>query len=80
VWSIPTRPYRGPHFAAYPIDVSAQCIKAGCRPGRAVSRKPPLFGHRGTARPAGSGARLTAVSRFCCIAGAEPGAGRSRPT
>ena len=36
VWSIPTRPYRGPHFAAYPIDLPTRCIQAGCRPGGTV--------------------------------------------
>jgi DNA modification methylase len=36
VWSIPTRPYRGPHFAAYPIDLPVRCIQAGCRPGGMV--------------------------------------------
>jgi DNA modification methylase len=36
VWSIPTRPYRGPHFAAFPIDVPIRCIKAGCKPGGMV--------------------------------------------
>jgi len=36
VWSIPTRPYRGPHFAAYPIDIPVRCIQAGCRPGGMV--------------------------------------------
>ena len=36
VWSIPTRPYRGPHFAAFPIDVPIRCIKAGCKPGGRV--------------------------------------------
>jgi DNA modification methylase len=36
VWSIPTRPYRGPHFAAYPLDVPTRCIKAGCKPGGMV--------------------------------------------
>jgi DNA modification methylase len=36
VWSIPTRPYRGPHFAAFPIDVPIRCIKAGCKPGDMV--------------------------------------------
>jgi site-specific DNA-methyltransferase (cytosine-N4-specific) len=36
VWSIPTRPYRGPHFAAFPIDVPTRCIKAGCKPGGMV--------------------------------------------
>ena len=36
VWSIPTRPYRGPHFAAYPIGLPLRCIAAGCRPGGMV--------------------------------------------
>lgn len=36
VWAIPTRPYRGPHFAAFPIDIPTRCIKAGCKPGGMV--------------------------------------------
>jgi DNA modification methylase len=36
VWSIPTRPYRGPHFAAFPIDIPLPCIAAGCKPGGTV--------------------------------------------
>ena len=36
VWSIPTRPYRGPHFAAFPLELPTRCIKAGCRPGGMV--------------------------------------------
>ena len=36
VWSIPTRPYRGPHFAAFPIDIPTRCIQAGCKPGGMV--------------------------------------------
>ncbi len=36
VWSIPTRPYRGPHFAAYPVEIPTRCIKAGCKPGGMV--------------------------------------------
>lgn len=36
VWSIPTRPYRGPHFAAYPPGIPTRCIQAGCRPGGMV--------------------------------------------
>jgi DNA modification methylase len=36
VWSIPTRPYQGPHFAAYPIDLPLRCIAAGCKPGGTV--------------------------------------------
>ena len=36
MWSIPTRPYKGPHFAAYPIDLPLRCIAAGCKPGGTV--------------------------------------------
>jgi DNA modification methylase len=36
VWSIPTRPYRGPHFAAFPPEIPTRCIQAGCRPGGMV--------------------------------------------
>ncbi len=36
VWAIPTRPYAGPHFAAFPIDVPTRCIQAGCKPGGLV--------------------------------------------
>jgi site-specific DNA-methyltransferase (cytosine-N4-specific) len=36
VWSVPTRPYNGPHFAAYPIDLPLRCIAAGCKPGGTV--------------------------------------------
>jgi DNA modification methylase len=36
VWSIPTRPYKGPHFAAYPLDLPLRCIAAGCKPGGTV--------------------------------------------
>ena len=36
VWAIPTRPYNGPHFAAYPIDLPLRCIAAGCKPGGIV--------------------------------------------
>lgn len=36
VWSIPTRPYPGAHFAVFPIDLPVRCIKAGCRPGGTV--------------------------------------------
>jgi DNA methylase len=36
VWSIPTRPYRGPHFAASPVDIPTRCIQAGCKRGGMV--------------------------------------------
>ncbi|WP_220502554.1 DNA-methyltransferase [Microbispora sp. H10885] len=36
VWSIPTRPLRAEHFAAFPIDIPLRAIAAGCRPGGTV--------------------------------------------
>ena len=36
VWSIPNRPYAGPHFAAFPIELPLRCIAAGCKPGGTV--------------------------------------------
>jgi site-specific DNA-methyltransferase (cytosine-N4-specific) len=36
VWSIPTRPSRLPHFAAFPIDLPLRCIAAGSPPGGVV--------------------------------------------
>ena len=32
----PPAPTRGPHFAAYPIDLPLRCIAAGCKPGGIV--------------------------------------------
>jgi DNA modification methylase len=32
----PPAPYRGPHFAAYPVDLPLRCIAAGCKPGGTV--------------------------------------------
>jgi site-specific DNA-methyltransferase (cytosine-N4-specific) len=36
VWSIPTRPLRVAHFAAFPVDLPLRAIAAGCRPGGTV--------------------------------------------
>jgi hypothetical protein len=36
VWAIPTRPYSGPHFAAFLIAGPTRCIQAGCKPGGLV--------------------------------------------
>jgi site-specific DNA-methyltransferase (cytosine-N4-specific) len=36
VWSIPARPYRGPHFAAFPAELPTRCIQAGCKPDGTV--------------------------------------------
>lgn len=36
VWTIPTRPLREAHFAAFPIDLPRRCVLAGCKPGGTV--------------------------------------------
>lgn len=36
VWSIPTRPGRLPHFAAFPIDLPLRCVAAGSPPAGVV--------------------------------------------
>jgi len=38
VWAIPTRPYRGPHFAAFPIELPLRCIAATATTGVAAVR------------------------------------------
>jgi transposase len=36
VWTLPTRPYKGAHFATFPIDIPLRCIAAGCPPNGVV--------------------------------------------
>lgn len=36
VWSIPTQPFPGAHFAVYPLALPERCILAGCKPGGTV--------------------------------------------
>lgn len=36
VWAIPTQPYAGQHFAAFPEQLAATCILAGCPEGGVV--------------------------------------------
>jgi site-specific DNA-methyltransferase (cytosine-N4-specific) len=36
VWTIPTQPFSGGHFATFPEDLVARCILAGSRPGDVV--------------------------------------------
>jgi len=36
VWSIPTRPLRAAHYAAFPVDLPDRCVAAGCPPGGLV--------------------------------------------
>jgi len=42
VWTVPTRSFRGAHFATYPEALIINCIKAGCPPGGVVLD--PFFG------------------------------------
>jgi DNA methylase len=83
VWSVPTRPYRGPHFAAFPLDIPARCIKAGCKPGGMVLDPFCGTGTTGIAALA-LGRRFTGIElnpAFAALAaerlrhGAQPGAG-----
>lgn len=36
VWSVPTRPYKGAHFATFPPALIEPCVLAGSRPGDVV--------------------------------------------
>lgn len=36
VWTIPTSPFPGAHFATFPVALAERCILAGCKPGGAV--------------------------------------------
>jgi len=36
VWSIPTQPFPGAHFAVFPSALAERCILAGCKPGGVV--------------------------------------------
>ena len=36
VWSIPTAPFPGAHFAVFPVALPQRCILAGCKPGGTV--------------------------------------------
>jgi DNA modification methylase len=42
VWTVPTKPYKGAHFAVFPPDLITPCIKAGSKPGDIVFD--PFFG------------------------------------
>ena len=42
VWTIPTRPYKGAHFAAFPMALISPCILAGSREGDVILD--PFFG------------------------------------
>lgn len=36
VWTIPTQPFAGAHFATFPVALAERCILAGCKPGGVV--------------------------------------------
>lgn len=36
VWTLPTQPFHGAHFAAMPAALAERCVLAGCRPGGVV--------------------------------------------
>ena len=36
VWSFPTQPFTGAHFATYPEELARRCLLAGCPPGGRV--------------------------------------------
>lgn len=36
VWTLPTQPFPGAHFAVYPVQLPQRCILAGCKPGGIV--------------------------------------------
>ena len=42
VWTIPTHPYKGAHFAAFPLGLVIPCILAGSREGDVILD--PFFG------------------------------------
>ncbi len=50
VWSVPTKPYAGAHFATYPEELIQPCIMAGSRPGDVVLD--PFMGSGTTAQVA----------------------------
>jgi DNA modification methylase len=42
VWTVPTRPFKGAHFATFPPDLIRPCVLAGCPPNGIVLD--PFFG------------------------------------
>jgi DNA modification methylase len=45
VWTIPVQPYRGAHFATFPLELARRAVLAGSAPGDLVLDP---FGGRGT--------------------------------
>ena len=52
VWTVPTQPYSGAHFATFPPALIEPCILAGSRPGDIVLD--PFFGSGTTGQVAGN--------------------------
>ncbi len=52
VWTVPTKPYSGAHFAVFPAELIEPCILAGSRPGDVVLD--PFMGSGTTAQVAQS--------------------------
>jgi DNA modification methylase len=52
VWTVPTKPYKGAHFAVFPLDLITPCILAGSRPGDLILD--PFGGSGTTAQAAGN--------------------------
>lgn len=50
VWSVTVKPYKGAHFATYPVDLIEPCVKAGCPDGGIVLD--PFMGSGTTAQVA----------------------------
>jgi DNA modification methylase len=44
VWSLPTRPLRQAHFAAFPVSIPLRAIAAGCPPRRCLACGAPIPG------------------------------------
>ena len=50
VWSVTVKPYKGAHFATFPVDLIEPCVKAGCPDGGIVLD--PFMGSGTTAQVA----------------------------
>lgn len=58
VWTIPTHPFRGAHFATFPPALAERCITAGCPPGGTVLDP---FGGSGTVGLVADGIQRDAI-------------------
>jgi DNA modification methylase len=58
VWTIPTHPFKGAHFATFPPELARRCLVAGCPPGGTVLDP---FGGSGTVGLVADGLGMNAV-------------------